>query len=72
MRVLRFTADDSIPLHGDFSRLGSHQDGDDWTSPSHIPSSVEAEIVVAAVGLPLVPQNPVTGCFVHFVLPPLT
>lgn len=48
------------------------QTGRDWPSSSHIPSSVEAEVVVAEVGLPLVPDDPVVGCFVQSVPPPLT
>lgn len=44
----------------------------DWLLPLYIPSSVEAEIVVAAAGLPLVPQDPVVGCFVQLVLLHLT
>ena len=44
------------------------QAGCDWFFLLHIPSSVEAEVVVAEEdGLPLVPSDPVAGCFMQLV-----
>lgn len=59
-------------LYDDFACSLLSQSECDWFSSSHIPSSAEAEIVVADVGLLLVPHDPVLGCFVQAVLPPLT